>query len=193
MSRTTRALTVRWFAGTGHEECLHVLPDGQGRYMLGPHVWPWILSGEDIPGQDPTALRGGTPPILEWVTAAGFAAALPDLADQPLPLVCAALAVLHPGRPAVIAAADAAAGHVWLPAPGHALMLTPQTRHPDAGGPGTVVLPRPLGGSWTTDPPVPVVTTAQVAWACRVIAKGHVRLEAALTEPPTEPPAHADP
>src|SRR6266542_5108294 len=193
MSRTKRALTVRWFAGTGHEECLHVPPDGEGRYVLGPHVWPWILSGEDIPGQDPTALRGGTPPILEWVTAAGFAAALPDLADQPLPLVCAALAVLHPGRPAVIAAADAAAGHVWLPAPGHALMLTPQTRHPDAGGPGTVVLPRPLGGSWTTDPPVPVVTTAQVAWACRVIAKGHVRLEAALTEPPTEPPAHADP
>src|SRR6266542_3182365 len=145
---------------------------------------------------DDSAIRaryGITPPILEWVTAAGFAAALPDLADQPLPLVCAALAVLHPGRPAVIAAADAAAGHVWLPAPGHALMLTPQTRHPDAGGPGTVVLPRPLGGSWTTDPPVPVVTTAQVAWACRVIAKGHVRLEAALTEPPTEPPAHADP
>src|SRR6266545_4150007 len=136
MSRTTRALTVRWFAGTGHEECLHVLPDGQGRYMLGPHVWPWILSGEDIPGQDPTALRGGTPPILEWVTAAGFAAALPDLADQPLPLVCAALAVLHPGRPAVIAPADAVAGHVWLPAPGHALMLTPQARHPDADGPG---------------------------------------------------------
>ncbi len=56
-----------------------------------------------------------------------------------------------------------------------------------------MVLPRPLGGSWTADPPVPVVTTAQVTSACRVIVKGHVRLEAALTDPPTQPPAHADP
>jgi hypothetical protein len=60
MSRTGRQLTVRWFAGTGHDNYLHVLADVDGRYVLGPQIWPWILSGEEIPGHDPTCLRGGT-------------------------------------------------------------------------------------------------------------------------------------
>jgi hypothetical protein len=193
MSRTGRQLTVRWFAGTGHDNYLHVLADVDGRYVLGPQIWPWILSGEEIPGHDPTCLRGGTPPILEWVSPAGFAAAQPDLAGYPLPLVCAALTVLHPGRPAVIAPADRKTGHaiggatgyVWLPAPSHALMLTPMARLSD---PDAVLLPRPLGGSWSTDSLVPVVAAVQVARVCAHIAKGHIRLDAALTGPAADQP-----
>ena len=46
---------------------------------------------------------------------------------------------------------------MWLPATGYALMLAAQPDKQLTDTP-TVVLPRPLGGSWTTDPPVPVVT-----------------------------------
>ena len=176
-----QALIVRWYAGTSHEQVARILPDRCGSYVLGPHIWPWILSQETVPGHDPTSLRGSTPPILAWVSPAGFAATHSNLADHPLPLVCAALAVLHPGRPAVIAASDPAAGRVWLPAAGHALLLTARAHH---SGADAVVLPRPLGGSWTADPPVPVVTAAQVAAGCELIRRHHIRLADALTEPP---------
>ncbi len=122
MRRDGPVLAVTRYAGTNHPQNYPIHADPRGRFILGPDVWPWTLSGETVPGHDPTTLRG-IPPILQWTSPAGFATAHPDLAAQPLPLICAALALLHPGRPAVIAATDADAGFVWLPAPGHALML----------------------------------------------------------------------
>jgi len=185
MRRDGPVLALTRYADTSHEQTYHIHADPAGRFILGPDVWPWILSGEMVPGHDPTTLRG-IPPILQWSAPAGFATAHPDLAEAPLPLICAALALLHPGRPAVIAATDPDAGYVWLPAPGHALMLAaqPSQQFPD---PHTVVLPRPLGGSWATDLPVPVVTAAQVIAGCDLIRRHHVRLDDALTEP-----AHPD-
>jgi hypothetical protein len=180
LHRDGTVLVAAWYAGTPHEQTVRIFPDRGGRYVLGPHIWPWILTQEDTPGHDGTSMRNGTLPVLEWVSPAGFAACNPDLAGFPLPMICAALAVMHPGRAAVIEPADRVSGYVWLPAPGHGLMLTPLSRHPDAG---TVVLPRPLGGSWSADPPVPVVTAAQVARTCALIGTRHIRLEAALAEP----------
>ena len=181
MRRDGQVLAVTRYAGTSHEQTHHIHADPAGRFILGPDVWPWILSGETVPGHDPTTLRG-IPPILQWTSPAGFATAHPDLAAAPLPLICAALALLHPSRPAVIAPADADPGYVWLPATGYALMLAAQPDKQLTDTP-TVVLPRPLGGSWTTDPPVPVVTAAQVRTGCDLIRRHHVRLDDALTEP----------
>src|SRR6266511_2726068 len=172
-----QALIVRWYAGTSHEQVARILPDRCGRYVLGPHIWPWILSQETVPGHDPTSLRGGTPPILAWVSPAGFAAAYPNLADHPLPLVCAALAVLHPGRPAVIAASDPAAGRVWLPAAGHALLLTARAHH---SGADAVVLP----------PPARRVLDRRPAGAGRHRRAGGRRLRA---DPPASHPARRRP
>jgi hypothetical protein len=86
------------------------------------------------------------------------------------------------------AVADRVASYVWLPAPGHALHASPHS--PASPAPATLVLPHPLGGSWTADPPVPTVTAAQVARSCAVIGKANLRLEAALAEPAF---AHIDP
>ncbi len=181
LHRDGPVLTVTRYADTGHAQTSWIHADPPGCFVLGPDVWPWILSQEMVPGHDPTTLRG-IPPILQWTSPDGFATAHPDLAAQPLPLICAALALVHPGRPAVIAAADPDAGYVWLPAPGHALML-PTRPHPQPTNTQAVTLPRPLGGSWTTDPPVPVVTAVQVLAGCDLIRHRHVRLEQALTEP----------
>ncbi len=177
-------LTVTWYARTGHAQQHHIDADSGGRFVLGPHIWPWILTQEDTPGYDPTALRAGTPPILQWVSPAGFAAAHPDLAARPLPLVCAALTVLHPGRPAVIAAADHAGGPMWLPAPGHALLLTPLSHQPDAG---TVVLPRPLGGSATADRPCRSSPPRRSPGPARPSAKATCGSKPPSPRPPSRP------
>ncbi len=51
-----------------------------------------------------------------------------------------------------------------------------------------MLLPRPLGGSCSTDSLVPVVAAALVAQVCTHIAKGHIRLDAALTGPAADQP-----
>jgi hypothetical protein len=50
LHRDGRVLLARWFVGTPHEQLTRIFPDPRGRYMLGPHVWPWILCQEDTPG-----------------------------------------------------------------------------------------------------------------------------------------------
>lgn len=156
-------LTVTWFAGTGHRQRHIIEADPDGRFVLGPHVLPWILAGEDVPGSDSRHLRNGIPPILEWATEAGVHACHPALARWPLPVLAAAMRALSGGL-GVLAPADRVTDHhVWLLTDGHALLVTPTSHAPDANA---VTLPRPLAGSWTHDQPVPVFTAEQLAAFC---------------------------
>jgi hypothetical protein len=175
-------LHVVWYPGSGHEQHLAIPPDEHGRTVIGPQVLPWTQPADTppMPGHQSGVLRNGIPPLHEWVTEAGFHACHPILADYPLPLICAAVATLSPHTPAVLAPAHHY-GPVWLPAPSHALMLA-------AGGDpgdGTVTLPRPLGGSWTSDPPARVLTGEQVATCCARIQAGYTTLTTAPAEPTT--------
>ncbi|GAB3852333.1 hypothetical protein ACFPIJ_42175 [Dactylosporangium cerinum] len=164
-------LTVTWFAGTGHRQQHTIDADSDGRFILGPHVLPWILAGEGVPGSDPRHLRNGIPPIVEWVTEAGLHACHPTLRRYPLPVLAAALRALSGGLGGgtgggigILAPTDGVTGHhVWLLTDSHALLVTPTSHDPDAG---TVTLPRPLAGSWTHDQPVPVLTAEQLAAFC---------------------------
>ena len=61
MRRDGATLTITRYAGTGHEQTQHVRADPAGRFILGPDVWPWILSGQSVPGHDPTTLRPTAP------------------------------------------------------------------------------------------------------------------------------------
>ncbi|GIJ64837.1 hypothetical protein [Virgisporangium aurantiacum] len=161
-------LTVTWFAGTGHRQQHTIDADPDGRFLLGPHVLPWILAGEPVPGSDPRHLRNGTPPIVEWATETALHACHPALGHYPLPVLAAALRALSGclgGGIGVLAPTNGATGHhVWLLTDGHALLVTPTSHDPDAG---TVTLPRPLAGSWSDDQPVPVFTASQLAAFCR--------------------------
>jgi hypothetical protein len=114
-------------------------------------------------------LRNGVAPIREWVSRGGFSACHPSLRGYRLAQVSAAITDLAGARGVAVLEAAGGGGHVWLVAPGHTLMITPVARDDIAG---TVLLPRPLGGSWTAD--VPVLTAEQVAAACaRLAAAGH--------------------
>jgi hypothetical protein len=158
-------LTVTWFAGTGHRQHHTIEADTDRRFVLGPHVLPWILAGEGVvPGSDARHLRNGIPPILEWVTEAGMHACHPSLARWPLPVLAAALRALSGGLGVLAPADGITRHHVWLLTDGHALLVTPTSHHPDAA---TVTLPRPLAGSWTRDLPVPVLTAGQLAAFCK--------------------------
>jgi len=167
--------------------------DLEWMYLIDPHTGQvsvyeatvhdrWLRhSRHHLDPNTTPVLHNGTAPIREWVTPAGFAACHPTLAGFGLPLVCTALAALHPDRPAVLAPSDGAASHVWLVAPSHALMLTPASAQPSAG---TVVLPRPLGGSWSADTPVPVVSSRDVAAVCTRLGAGYARLLNRASRPP---------
>lgn len=152
-------LIVSWYTGTCHGQTQQIGPDVEGRYILPSHVLPWIMAGEPSPGDRPGELRNGVPPIREWVTEAGVHACHPGLAAYSLAQISAALAALGGTTPGVLAGVDGV--HVWVIAPTHALMLA---RIP--GAPGTVILPRPLNGSWHDDRPVPVFTADTVADSC---------------------------
>jgi hypothetical protein len=154
-------LSTTWYPGTPHQQGQVTHADARGRFILGPHVWPWIVTDEHPPPG--TVLRNGVPPIREWVSPDGFLACHPRLADYPLALVCAAITDLAGPRGVAVIAGGRGRGHVWLVAPSHALMLHPVAWDSTAG---TVVLPRPLGGSWAVDEPVPTFSEAQVAAAC---------------------------
>ncbi|WP_327007641.1 hypothetical protein OHA72_10420 [Dactylosporangium sp. NBC_01737] len=181
-------LTVTWFAGTGHPQQHTIAADTDSdtdsgteadtgvRFVVGPHILPWILAGEPNPGADARHLRNGTPPIVEWATEAALHACHPTLQRYPLPVLAAALRALSTGiggglnggiggRIGVLAPTDGVTSHhVWLLTDGHALLVTPTSHDSDAG---TVTLPRPLVGSWSDDPPVPVFTASQLAAFCR--------------------------
>jgi hypothetical protein len=155
-------LVTTWYTGTPHAQTQITYADRHGRFILGPNVWPWTVTGEHTPASS-GALRNGVAPIREWVSPAGFFACHPRLGRYTLPQVCAAIADLAGARGVAVIEPVGGGGHVWLVAPGHAIMIIPVSRDDTAG---TVVLPRPLGGSWTVDQPVPVLTAGQVADAC---------------------------
>lgn len=169
-------LTVTWFAGTGHRQQHTIDADVDGRFILGPHVLPWILAGEPNPGADTRHLRNGTLPIVEWATEDGLHTCHPTLDRHPLPVLAAALRALSTGLNGglgsgpgggigVLAPSHGVTGHhVWLLTDGHALLVTPTSHDPDAS---TVTLPRPLAGSWTDDHPLPVFTARQLAAFCQ--------------------------
>lgn len=164
------ALVTTWYTGTPHTQSQLTYPDAHGRFILGPHLWPWIVTSEHQP--DPNGmLRNGVAPIHEWVSPDGFFACHPRLHGYTLPQVCAAITDLAGTRGVAVLEPADRGGHVWLVAPSHSLMITPVVRDDLAG---TVVLPRPLGGSWTVDEPVPMLTAGQVAAACaRRATAGH--------------------
>jgi hypothetical protein len=155
-------LVTTWYPGTPHAQSQSTYADARGRFILGPHVWPWIVTYENPPTTT-GVLRNGVPPIHEWVSPDGFFACHPHLADYPLAQVCAAITDLAGTRGVAVIARASNRGHVWLVAPSHALMITPAAWDTTAGA---VLLPRPLGGSWACDQPVPTFTEAQVAAAC---------------------------
>jgi hypothetical protein len=155
-------LVTTWYAGTPHTQSQVTYADRHGRFIIGPHVWPWIVTDNHRRSAG-VLLRNGVAPIREWVSPAGFFACHPHLGRYTLPQVCAALADLAGARGVAVIEPVGGGGHVWLVAPSHALMITPVARNDTAG---TVLLPRPLGGSWTADDPVPVLTAGQVAQAC---------------------------
>jgi hypothetical protein len=155
-------LVTTWYTGTPHAQTQITYADRHGRFILGPNVWPWTVTGEHTPAST-AALRNGIAPIREWVSPAGFFACHPHLDRYTLPQVCAATADLAGARGVAVIEPVGGGGHVWLVAASHALMITPVSRDDTAS---TVVLPRPLGGSWTDDQPVPLLTAGQVADAC---------------------------
>ncbi|MEU6022599.1 hypothetical protein [Micromonospora sp. NPDC047134] len=178
-------LIVLWFNGSGHEQTLQIMPGGRLRpdvagsemarrilpaldvhYVIGQHVLPWTLPDEERPGYRPDELRNGIPPIREWVTEAALHTAYPPLRGYPLPLIAAALADLADNGPAGLAS-YAHPYQVCLVAGGHALVVTPTAWD----GRSHVRLPRPLGGTWTDDPLVPVFSPWQVATRCAILRR----------------------
>lgn len=172
-------LIVLWWNASGHEQTQQISPGFQIRgdeitsrilphldvhYVIGQHVLPWTLPAEERPGYRPDELRNGVPPIREWVTEAGVHAAYPPLRGYPLPLIAAALADLASGGPAALASYDHP-HQVCLVAGGHAVVVTPTAWE----GRLHVTLPRPLGGTWTDDPLVPVFSPWQVATRCGIL------------------------
>jgi hypothetical protein len=97
------------------------------------------------------------PTIRQWLTPAGFAAAVPDLAEFPLPAVSHALAMLRSTAVPVLDAPHAQGGpdNVYLVTPSHVLLID-AVRDDDPHGGRYVRLPAPLGGS-AVGVPVPVV------------------------------------
>lgn len=157
-------LVTTWFAGTPHAQADHTYADRDGRFILGPHIWPWIVSyGDTALDEQQMRLRNGTGRLRDWVSAAGFFASNPELAGYTLPQVCAAVTALAGDRGVAVIEPDRGGDCVWLVAPSYALLITPADWDHIAH---TVRLPRPLAGSWTADTPVPVLTVRQVAAAC---------------------------
>jgi hypothetical protein len=97
------------------------------------------------------------PNIRQWLTPAGFAAAVPDLAEFPLPAVSHALAMLRGTAVPVLDAPHAEGGPdtVYVVTPSHVLLVD-AVRDDDPHGGRYVRLPAPLGGS-AVGVPVPVV------------------------------------
>ncbi|WJK33150.1 hypothetical protein [Solwaraspora sp. WMMA2065] len=187
LTLAAHVLIVLWWNGSGHEQTqqiqpgLQTRPDGtddevtrrllpnlDAHYIIGQHILPWTLPAEDHPGYRPDELRNGVGPIREWVTEAGLHTSYPPLWGYPLPFIAAALADLADNRPAVLASYDHPY-QVCLVAGGHALTVTPATWN----GRSHVTLPRPLGGSWTDDPLVPVFSPWQVATRCGILRSRH--------------------
>lgn len=163
-------LITTWYTDTPHAQSQLTYPDAHGRFILGPHLWPWIVTGDQPPAST-GMLRNGVAPILEWVSPDGFFACHPGLHGYTLPQVCTAITDLAGPRGVAVLEPAGRGGHVWLIAHSHALMITPVERDDITG---TVLLPRPLGGSWTVDEPVPMLTADQVAAACaRRATAGH--------------------
>ncbi|MBF9134733.1 hypothetical protein I0C86_38255 [Plantactinospora sp. S1510] len=176
-------LIVLWFDGSGHEQTQQIMPglrlrpDGAGyemarrmlpdidvHYVIGQHVLPWVLPAEERPGYRRDELRNGVPPIREWVTETGVHTAYPPLRGYPLSLIASALADLADDGPAAVASYDHP-HQVCLIAGSHALVVTPTAWN----GRSHVTLPRPLGGTWTADPLVPVFSPWQVATRCGIL------------------------
>ncbi len=101
------------------------------------------------------------PTIRQWLTPAGFAAAVPDLAAYPLPAVSHALALLRTTAVPVLDAPQPDGGPaVYVVAPSHVLLVD-AVRDDDPHAGRHVRLPSPLGGS-AVGVPVPVVDTDTV-------------------------------
>ncbi|MGC4815089.1 hypothetical protein ACLQ29_31625 [Micromonospora sp. DT228] len=178
-------LIVLWFNGSGHEQTQQItpgvglrhagigpdtvrLPNLNVHYTIGQHVLPWTLPTEERLGYRPDELRNGVPPIREWITEAGLHAAYPPLRGYPLSLIAAALADLADNSPAALASYDHPY-QVCLVAGGHGLIVAPTAWNARSH----VTLPRPLGGTWTEDPLVPVFSPWQVATHCRIPHSRH--------------------
>src|SRR5437762_3132146 len=99
------------------------------------------------------------PTIRRWLTPAGFAAAVPELAEFGLPAVSHALALLRSTAVPVLDAphADGGPDTVYVVAPSHVLLVD-AIRDDDPHGGRYVRLPAPLGGS-AVGVPVPVIDT----------------------------------
>ncbi|MEU4555732.1 hypothetical protein [Micromonospora violae] len=178
-------LIVLWFNGSGHEQTQQItpgvglrpggsdtdtarLPNLDVHYTIGQHILPWTLPTEERLGYRPDELRNGVPPIREWITEAGLHAAYPPLRGYPLSLIAAALADLADNSPAGLGSYDHPY-QVCLVAGGHALIVAPTAWNTRSH----VTLPRPLGGTWTDDPLVPVFSPGQVATHCRIPHSRH--------------------
>jgi len=103
------------------------------------------------------------PTIRQWLTPARFAAAVPDLAEFPLPAISHALAMLRGTAVPVLDAPHAQGGPdtIYLVTPSHVLLVSAQVEavgDDDPHGGRYVRLPAPLGGS-AVGVPVPVVDT----------------------------------
>jgi hypothetical protein len=97
------------------------------------------------------------PTIRQWLTPAGFAAAVPELAAFPLPAVSHALAMLRTTAVPVLDAPSRDTTAVYAVAPSYVLLVDAVEDHDPHGG-RYVRLPSPLGGS-AAGVPVPVVDT----------------------------------
>lgn len=98
------------------------------------------------------------PTIRQWLTPAGFAAAVPELAAYPLPAISHALAMARSTAVPVHDAPPVDGGPaVYLLTPSHVLLVD-AVRDDDPHEGRFVRLPAPLGGS-AVGVPVPVVDT----------------------------------
>ena len=99
------------------------------------------------------------PTIRRWLTPAGFAAAVPELAAYPLPAVSHALALLRTTAVPVLDAPQPDGGPaVYVVAPSHVLLVDTVAVEDDPHAGRHARLPAPLGGS-AVGVPVPVVDT----------------------------------
>ncbi len=98
------------------------------------------------------------PTIRQWLTPAGFATAVPELAAYPLPAISHALAMARSTAVPVLDAPPVDGGPaVYVVTPSHVLLVD-AVRDDDPHGGRFVRLPAPLGGS-AVGVPVPVVDT----------------------------------
>ncbi|WP_146605798.1 hypothetical protein [Micromonospora craterilacus] len=160
---TNGTVTATWYSNSDHEQVQRITPDGNGEVVIGPHLMPWTLPQEQVLGYDIHAVTASAP-VRQWVSQDEFRAHHPDLAAFPLTTVCAAILDLSPHIPAVLGT-DRTPHVVWLVAPTHALMVTPASGEARRGRRG-VTLPRPLAGTWSSDPEVVVLSPIAVAAAC---------------------------